>query len=126
MCYAAYTKGTTALLAGILGAAEGLGVREELEAQWSLNGSDFAAQASQRVKNSTTKAWRFAGEMEEVRATLEQAGLPGGFHAAAAEIYRRMAHFKGLSVLPPLKEVLVALLGRGRTDEEIGKGEKET
>jgi len=34
MCYAAYTKGTTALLGAILSAAEGLGVRTELEQQW--------------------------------------------------------------------------------------------
>jgi 3-hydroxyisobutyrate dehydrogenase-like beta-hydroxyacid dehydrogenase len=125
MCYAAYTKGTTALLCAILGAGEGLGVREELESQWSRNGSDFAVQARQRVRGSTTKAWRFAGEMEEIRATLEQAGLPGGFHAAAAEIYRRIAHFKGSAAIPPLKEVLVALLRGGGVDEEIKKEEKK-
>jgi 3-hydroxyisobutyrate dehydrogenase-like beta-hydroxyacid dehydrogenase len=124
MCYAAYTKGTTALLGGILGAAEGLGVLEELEGQWSRNGSDFATQVLKRVRNSTTKAWRFAGEMEEIRATFEQAGLPGGFHAAAAEIYRRMAHLKGLAVLPPLNEVLIALLQGRASDAEIEKEEK--
>src|SRR5436190_15529567 len=35
MCYAAYTKGTTALLCAILAAAEGLEVRADLEHQWS-------------------------------------------------------------------------------------------
>jgi len=125
MCYAAYTKGTTALLGGILGAAEGLGVRQELESQWSRNGSDFAVQASQRVRSSTAKAWRFEGEMEEIGATFEQAGLPGGFHAAAAEIYRRIAHFKALAALPPLEEILIALLqGRG-SDEGFEKEEKK-
>lgn len=125
MCYAAYTKGTTALLAGILGAAEGLGVREELESEWSRKGSDFAVQVSQRVRSSTTKAWRFAGEMEEIRSTFEQAGLPGGFHAAAAEIYRRMAHFKSSAALPPLKEVLIALLKGGGVDGEIEREERK-
>src|SRR5687768_5132159 len=35
MVYAAYTKGTTALLAAILATAEALGVRDELYAQWT-------------------------------------------------------------------------------------------
>jgi len=35
MCYAAYTKGTTALLGAILATAEVLGVRKDLEIQWS-------------------------------------------------------------------------------------------
>ena len=41
VCYAAYTKGTTALLAAILGAAEALAVREPLMAQWDRNWSGF-------------------------------------------------------------------------------------
>lgn len=110
MCYAAYTKGTSALLCAILGTAEGLGVREELEHQWSRDGSDFAEQATQRVRRATAKAWRFAGEMDEIAATFEQAGMPGGFHHAASEVYRRLADFKGLVVTPSLSEVLSALL----------------
>ena len=47
--------------------------------------------------------------MEEISATLSQAGLPAGFHAAAADIYRRMAHFKEAESLPALEDVLLAL-----------------
>jgi len=54
---AAYTKGTSALLCAILGAAENLGVRPELERQWSHGGSDFADQTVQRVRQVTAKAW---------------------------------------------------------------------
>ncbi|MBN1977619.1 MAG: NAD(P)-dependent oxidoreductase [Anaerolineae bacterium] len=108
MCFAAYTKGSTALLCAILAAAEELGVRPELEAQWSRGGSDFARQTQERVRQVTTRAWRFAGEMEEIAATFEQAGLPGGFHAAAADVYRRIAHFKDVET-PSLDEVLEAL-----------------
>jgi 3-hydroxyisobutyrate dehydrogenase-like beta-hydroxyacid dehydrogenase len=109
MCFAAYTKGTTALLCGILAAAERLGIRADLEKQWSRGGSDFAVQTRGRVRRVTAKAWRFSGEMEEIAATLALAGLPDGFHLAAAEIYRRITHFKGLEE-PPLEEVLKALL----------------
>lgn len=110
MCYAAYTKGTTALLCAILGAAEGLGVRPELEAQWGRDDPNFAEQTGQRARRVTAKAWRFAGEMEEIAATFEGVGLPGGFHLAAAEIYRRLADYKGAERTPELAAVLEALL----------------
>jgi 3-hydroxyisobutyrate dehydrogenase-like beta-hydroxyacid dehydrogenase len=110
MCFAAYTKGSTALLCAILAAAEELGVREALEAQWSRGGSDFADQTQNRVRRVTAKAWRFAGELDEIGATFEGVGLPGGFGRAAAEVYRRIAHFKDAPEPPPLPEVLAALL----------------
>ena len=76
MCYAAYTKGTTALLCAILGAAEGLEVRAELEGQWARDEPDFAERTGQRARRVTAKAWRFVGEMEEIAAgavfTLEE------------------------------------------------------
>ena len=110
MCFAAYTKGTTALLCGILAAAEDLGVKDELETQWSHNGSDFATQTQNRVRRVTAKAWRFEGEMKEIASTLAGVSIPGGFHIAAAEIYRRMANFKDAPETPELEDVLAALL----------------
>ncbi len=109
MCYAAYTKGTTALLAAILGAAEQLDVRAELEAEWARNGSTFALDSERRVREVTAKAWRFVGEMHEIAATFEAAQMPGGFHQAAAEIYTRLAQFKDASEMPGLEAVLDAL-----------------
>jgi len=110
MCFAAYTKGTTALLCGILAAADDLGVRDELETQWSRNESDFATQTQNRIRRVTAKAWRFEGEMKEIASTLAGASIPGGFHIAAAEIYRRMAIFKDAPETPDLEDVLAALL----------------
>ncbi len=111
MCYGAYTKGTTALLAGILGTAEALGVRPELERHWSRDDAAFVDQSSQRVCRSTAKAWRWVDEMEEIAATFESAGLPGGFHRAAADIFTRLALFKERAMTPELAEVLSALMG---------------
>lgn len=91
MVFAAYTKGTTALLAAILGVAEKEGVRNVLESQW---GQTFTEQTHQRVVANSAKAWRFEGEMQEIAATFENAGLPGGFHAAAAVVFERLAQFK--------------------------------
>ncbi|MBN1453484.1 MAG: DUF1932 domain-containing protein [Anaerolineales bacterium] len=109
MCYAAYTKGTTALLAAILALAEASGVRAELSAQWERDEPGFSEQAERRARRVTAKVWRFAGEMDEIASTFESAGLPRGFHIAAGEVYRRLAHFKGGEELPDSNVVLSAL-----------------
>ncbi len=110
MCYAAYTKGTTALLAAILATAESLGVREELYQQWDMDDQDFSKPVNRRLRHVTAKAWRFEGEMNEIASTFREAGLPDGFHLAAAEVYRRMAAFKDADETPSLNEVLNALI----------------
>ena len=105
MTFAAYTKGTTALLTAILATAENLGVRAALERQW---GDVFTSDTHKRVAGNTAKAWRFAGEMQEIAATLESAGLPGGFHMGAAEVFERLAGFKDAPT-PLIEDVLGAL-----------------
>jgi 3-hydroxyisobutyrate dehydrogenase-like beta-hydroxyacid dehydrogenase len=112
MCYAAYSKGTTALLAAILALAEASGIRKELETQWERDDPGFNEQAERRAQRVTAKAWRFAGEMDEIASTFESAGLPGGFHRAAGEVYRRLEHFKDSGGSPELNMVLDALLER--------------
>ena len=110
MVYAAYTKGTTALLGAILAVAEHQGVRAALEHEWSLSQPHLSkGMAVDRVRKNTAKAWRFVGEMEEIAGTFAEAGLPGGFHAAAGEIYRRLACFRESDELPRLDVVIAAL-----------------
>jgi 3-hydroxyisobutyrate dehydrogenase-like beta-hydroxyacid dehydrogenase len=109
MCYAAYSKGTIALLLAILATAEALGVRAELYQQWERDDPGFSEQVDRRVVRATAKAWRFAGEMEEIAATFEEAGLPGGFHQAAAEVYRHIADAEP-GRLERVDQVLAALL----------------
>jgi 3-hydroxyisobutyrate dehydrogenase-like beta-hydroxyacid dehydrogenase len=112
MCYAAYSKGTTALLAAILALAEVSGVWEELSTQWERDDPGFSEQAERRARRVTAKAWRFAGEMDEIANTFESAGLPGDFHVAAGEVYRRLDRFKNAEEFPELYAVLGALLIR--------------
>lgn len=119
MCFAAYTKGTTALLCAILAAAEQLGVRDDLYRQWGFGDEAFAGRTEQRVRGVTSKAWRYAGEMEEISATFRDAGLPGDFHAGAAEIYRRLAGYKDAQELPPLEEVIEALVSQDSAERTI-------
>jgi 3-hydroxyisobutyrate dehydrogenase-like beta-hydroxyacid dehydrogenase len=117
MCYAAWTKGSEALRCAILATARELGVWEQLERQWDRDWPGFAQKSVDSARRVTAKAWRFAGEMDEISTTFREAGLPGGFHAAAAELYRRMAHFKDAKETPAIEEVLAALvLGTGSPD----------
>lgn len=112
MCFAAFTKGSTALLCAVIAAAEQLGVRDALERDWARRDPEVPEQRQASIRYVTAKAWRFAGEMEEIAATFRAAGVPDGFHLAANEIYRRIAGFKDTLATPALADVLEALLAR--------------
>lgn len=110
MAYAAWTKGTSALLAAILALAEREGVADALRGEWALSQPDLASGGEARALGSAAKAWRFAGEMEEIADTFAGSSLPDGFHRAAAEIYRRLSEFKDVPEPPALEAALAALL----------------
>jgi hypothetical protein len=59
--------------------------------------------------------------MEEIAATLEGAGLPAGFHRAAAEVYGRLAEFKDDRTVGG-DAVLDALLDRVDQVDQGGSG----
>ncbi len=115
MCYAAYTKGTSALLYAILGTAEALGVRDALVQQWSQDGRGLDEKALGSADGVTSRAWRWIDEMQEISRTFEGAGLPGGFHEAAAEIFSRLEdlqHETGTTT----DDVVAALLAGAKGD----------
>jgi 3-hydroxyisobutyrate dehydrogenase-like beta-hydroxyacid dehydrogenase len=93
MCYAAWTKGTAALILAVRAAAEAEGVDAALAEEWRISQPDLFRQLDRAVAQSR-KAWRWVGEMEEIAATFGDAGLPEGFHLAAAEICRALESFK--------------------------------
>jgi len=94
MCYAAWTKGTSALLLAIDAVARSGGVSDALLAEWERTQPDLPVRLDAAVQGTPAKAWRFAGEMDEIAATFAAAGLPDGFALGAAEVYRRLASFK--------------------------------
>ena len=112
MCYAAYSKGTTALLAAILSAAQTLGVRQELYEHWERDDNGFPIQVNNRVTRAINKAWRFEGEMREISTTFQEAGVPGGFHAAAADVYHRMAKLQTNETNLPLEQLLTEIASK--------------
>ncbi|MBE0615764.1 MAG: NAD(P)-dependent oxidoreductase [Burkholderiales bacterium] len=111
VCYAAWNKGATALLAGIRALAEHEGVDAALLDEWKISLPDIPKR-SELVRKNARKAWRWIAEMEEIAANFEAAGLPAGFHLAAADIYRKLAGFKDAAEPPPLAEIKAALLRR--------------
>ncbi len=112
MAYAAWTKGTSALLMTIRAFAIAQGVDEALLAEWDRSQPGLSARSERAVADNARKAWRFVGEMDEIAASLSAAGLPGGFHAAAAEVYRRLAEYKDRPV-PSVSEAAQRLTGGG-------------
>jgi 3-hydroxyisobutyrate dehydrogenase-like beta-hydroxyacid dehydrogenase len=109
MCYAAWTKGSAALLLAIVAVATAEGVDVDLAGEWHISQPDLPTRAARAAQGSTPKAWRFAGEMDEIAATFRDAGLPSGFHEAAAEVFRRLAVLKDAPA-PSLEDVIDTLI----------------
>jgi 3-hydroxyisobutyrate dehydrogenase-like beta-hydroxyacid dehydrogenase len=107
-CYAAWTKGATALLAAIRALAAHEGVEAALLEEWKRSQPELPKR-SEVITVQARKAWRWIGEMEEIAASFEAAGLPGGFHLAAAELYRRLQAFKDGASQPALAQVTAAI-----------------
>ena len=89
MAYAAWSKGSTALLLTAQAVAGAYGVGDALGEEWGRSAPDLAGRLESGARAARAKGWRWVGEMEEIAATLAAAGLPEGFHLAAAEVFRR-------------------------------------
>lgn len=112
MAYAAYTKGVSALLIGVRALAAAEGVDDALLAEWHRSQPDLPKRSEAAARDNARKAWRFVGEMEEITAAFEAAGLPGDFHEAAAEIYRRLAVYKDATTPPSMADLVGPLTRR--------------
>jgi 3-hydroxyisobutyrate dehydrogenase-like beta-hydroxyacid dehydrogenase len=93
-CFAAWTKGSAALLLTIRALARAEGIEEALLSEWAMSIPDLEGRSEIAASSNGPKAWRFVGEMREIGATLADAGLPDGFGTAAAEVYHRLARLR--------------------------------
>ena len=114
MAYAAWTKGSSALLIAVRALAIREGVDGALRAEWERSQPGLGARSESAVAGNAKKAWRFVGEMEEIAATFAAAGLPPGFHEACATVYGRLGRYKDAPTPPTVGEVAEAL-GAPRT-----------
>jgi 3-hydroxyisobutyrate dehydrogenase-like beta-hydroxyacid dehydrogenase len=87
MAYAAWTKGTAALLVAIRETARAHGVDEDLVREWAISQPRLAERHSRALQATADKGWRWVAEMREIAATFAAAGQPDGFHLAAAEVF---------------------------------------
>jgi 3-hydroxyisobutyrate dehydrogenase-like beta-hydroxyacid dehydrogenase len=110
MCYAAWTKGSQALLMAVRALATAEGVDEALLAEWHRSQADLPRRSENAAKGTARKAWRWVGEMDEIAATFAADGLPDGFHRASSELYRRMAVYKDAAAPPSIEDVAKTLL----------------
>ena len=83
--------------------------------EWGLSQSGLADR-SERAGESAGRAWRFEGEMHQIGHAFGDAGLPEGFHRAAASVYRGLRCYKDRTASPPLTELLAAFRYRKRGD----------
>jgi 3-hydroxyisobutyrate dehydrogenase-like beta-hydroxyacid dehydrogenase len=109
IAYGGWNKGSQALLLAVRALAMHEGVDEALVGEWARSMPDLPKRSENAVAANVRKAWRFVGEMEEIAATFEAAGLPDGFHQAAGEVYRRLAGWKDTPAPPSVAEVAKAL-----------------
>ena len=91
MAFASWTKGSSALLLTARALAQAEGVEDELLDEWQMSMPDLSGRSTAAARSALRKGWRWVGEMNEIAASCAAAGLPDGFHHAAAEIYDRAA-----------------------------------
>ncbi|HEY2552601.1 MAG TPA: DUF1932 domain-containing protein [Streptosporangiaceae bacterium] len=111
LAYAAWTKGTSSLLLQIRALARAEGVEQALLAEWEISQPALASRSAGAAGSALAKGWRWVAEMEEIATMMAAAGLPDGFHQAAAEVFRRMPAPASVEPADQLDTVLAALTG---------------
>ena len=89
MAYASWTKGSAALLLTARALARAEGVESALLEEWGISQPGLETAVGAANESAAAKGWRWVGEMEEIAAAMAAAGLPEGFHQAAAGVYGR-------------------------------------
>ncbi|MDP9465408.1 MAG: DUF1932 domain-containing protein, partial [Actinomycetota bacterium] len=124
VCFAAWTKGTAALLLAIRALAVAEDVEEALLAEWATSIPGLAEQSELAAVGNAPKAWRFAGELDEIAESFAAHTLPDGFGRAAAEVYERLAGFKG--VTGATLSAVIDALSRPRIGDTIAPYQSHT
>jgi hypothetical protein len=96
MAYAAWTKGSAAMLLAISELARAERVETALRAEWADSQPGLQERLAAAERSAATKGWRWIGEMHEIADTFAADGLPEGFHRAAAEVFSETSERQGL------------------------------
>ena len=106
--FAAWTKGSAALLLAVRALARASGVEQELLLEWADLSPALTGDSDRAALQAARKGWRWVGEMHEIAATFAAVGIPPGFHEAAAEVYGAVApepHVPPEHPVPPVPPV---------------------
>lgn len=87
MAYAAWSKGSKALLLTAWAAARRSGLADALAEEWAHSQPGLAEELRRAEASDAKKGWRWTGEMEEIARSMADLDLPDGFHRAAAEVF---------------------------------------
>jgi 3-hydroxyisobutyrate dehydrogenase-like beta-hydroxyacid dehydrogenase len=85
--FAAWSKGTAAMLLDIVELARAEGVEDALLAEWQDSMPELLARIDRARRSADAKGWRWVGEMEEIASSFAAHDLPDGFHRAAAQVF---------------------------------------
>ena len=88
MCYAALTKGLTAISTELLIAAHRLNLDAELWQEISTSQKELLEYLNRQIPTMLPKAHRWVGEMEEIADTFGAVGLTERTFEGAADVYR--------------------------------------
>ena len=88
MCYAAMTKGTSALYSQLLMAAELMGLTEPLLAEFQSGQQEVLQRMERGIPSVPPRARRWVSEMEEIRDTFAHLGMTPHLFEGVAEMYR--------------------------------------
>jgi 3-hydroxyisobutyrate dehydrogenase-like beta-hydroxyacid dehydrogenase len=130
MMYAAWTKGTAALLLSIDTAARDLGVDQALAAEWDHSQPELSGRVKGSAARAATSAGRWSTELEQVAKTFAGVGLPGTLHRGGAEVFARVSANIASDARDPLDRVRAALTtaasrahpGPGRLGPQVAPG----
>jgi hypothetical protein len=112
VCYAAWTKGTVALLLAIRALSRAEQVEKASLEEWKESLPDLIERSLLAAGSAGAKGWRWIGEMEEIASTFAASDLPPGFHQAAAEIFRRAPRVDAVAADNATLDHMLARLGR--------------
>lgn len=88
MCYAAMTKGVTAIQTQAFVAGRALGVEAALREEMKLSQAQMLRRAEAAVPDMPPKAYRWVGEMQEIAATFGATGQSPRLFEGVADLYR--------------------------------------
>jgi 3-hydroxyisobutyrate dehydrogenase-like beta-hydroxyacid dehydrogenase len=91
MCYAAMTKGTTALAVELLVAARRLGVEQALEKELRDSRADVFEWQVKNIAAMPPKAYRWVPEMQEIAKTFGELGMTRRIFEGATDMYEMVA-----------------------------------